>query len=138
MLGADGVEQVLSYVLSLTGRTPGPGPVAPDVLAAGKSKFATYCVACHGADAHGNTLMGAPNLTDSIWLEGGSVKEIRETITHGHSGHMPAHLEKLGATRVRLLAAYVLSLSQPPGAAAPPQTAPAGETAPAGSNHGGR
>ncbi|HLW25980.1 MAG TPA: cytochrome-c oxidase, cbb3-type subunit III [Steroidobacteraceae bacterium] len=138
VLGTEGVEQVLSYVLSLTGRTPSPAPVAPEVLAAGQSKFATYCVACHGADAHGNTLMGAPNLADSIWLEGGSVKEIRETITRGHSGHMPAHLEKLGETRVRLLAAYVLSLSQPSGAPAQPQTAPVGETAPAGSNHGGR
>ena len=62
---------------------------------------------------NGNTVIGAPNLTDNIWLDGGSVKDIRETITKGRTNHMPAHLERLGEMKVRLLAAYVLSLSQP-------------------------
>ena len=57
--------------------------------------------------------MGAPNLTDRIWLDGGSLTDIRETIINGRTNKMPAHLERLGETKVRLLAAYVLSLSQP-------------------------
>jgi cytochrome c oxidase cbb3-type subunit 3 len=70
------------------------------------------CTACHGADGTGNKIVGAPNLTDNIWLYGGSVNDIRETITNGRTNHMPAHLERLGDTKVRLLAAYVLSLSR--------------------------
>ena len=66
--------------------------------------------ACHGADAHGNPALGAPNLTDGIWLHGGSLATMRETIEKGRTGTMPAHAARLGETRVKLLAAYVLSL----------------------------
>lgn len=111
-LGHDGVENVLAYVLSLSGRTP-ETVASPEHLAAGKTTFTTICSACHGVDGKGNPLLGAPNLTDKIWLHGGSVADIRETITNGRTNKMPAHLERLGETRVRLLAAYVLSLSQP-------------------------
>jgi cytochrome c oxidase cbb3-type subunit 3 len=91
---------------------------------AGKALFTTMCTACHGADGKGNPIVGGPNLTDNIWLYGGSVNDIRETITNGRTNHMPAHLERLGDTKVRLLAAYVLSLSRPgvpqPGLPPPP------------------
>ena len=116
VLGPAGVEQVMAYVLSLSGRH-----AADDSVAAGATTFATYCAACHGADGKGNQQIGAPDLTDQIWLHGGSEQDIRETITNGRKSHMPAQLERLGSTRVRLLAAYVLSLSQP---AAAPATAP--------------
>jgi cytochrome c oxidase cbb3-type subunit 3 len=112
VLGTPGVEQVMTYVLSLSGRQ-WQGHSSPDSIAAGKEKFTTFCTACHGADAKGTLALGAPNLTDGIWLHGGSVDDIRETITNGRTNHMPAHLERLGETKVRLLAAYVLSLSQP-------------------------
>jgi cytochrome c oxidase cbb3-type subunit 3 len=108
VLGPQGVEQVEAYVLSLSGRH------AVDASAtAGKTQFDTLCTACHGADGRGNQALGAPNLTDEIWLHGGSEKDIRETITNGRMNHMPAHLERLGETKVRLVAAYVLSLSAP-------------------------
>jgi cytochrome c oxidase cbb3-type subunit III len=112
ILGHDGVEQVLAYVLTLSGRQS-PDPHAAELASAGKTRFETMCAACHGADGKGNTVLGAPNLTDNIWLHGGTVKDIRETITNGRTNHMPAHLERLGQTRVRLLAAYVLHLSPP-------------------------
>jgi cytochrome c oxidase cbb3-type subunit 3 len=113
VLGADGVEQVMAFVLSLSGRElKGPAGSAESVTA-GKVRFTTMCSACHGADGKGNQALGAPNLTDSVWLHGGSVDEIRETIAKGRSNAMPAHLERLGDTKVRLLAAYVLSLSRP-------------------------
>jgi len=118
VLGADGVEQAVAYVLTLSGRNL-PGASASQ-LAAGKAKFTTFCSGCHGADGKGSTIIGAPNLTDSIWLHGGSIKDIRETITDGRTNHMPAHLERLGDTKVRLLAAYVLSLSQPRSSAPAP------------------
>jgi len=104
-LGSDGVENVLAYVLSLSGREVPAGDVA-----AGAKIFATNCIACHGPDGKGNQLLGAPNLTDHVWLYGGSVDAVRNSIAKGHQGHMPAQLARLGPQRVKLLAAYVLSL----------------------------
>jgi cytochrome c oxidase cbb3-type subunit 3 len=105
-LGGDGgVEDVLAYVLSLSGRHVPAGDVEN-----GRAKFTTICVACHGADGRGNQTLGAPNLTDQVWLNGGAIATIRETISHGRQAAMPAQLERLGETRVKLLAAYVISL----------------------------
>lgn len=110
-LGGDsGVEDVLKYVMSLSGRDLPAGD-----LANGKTKFQTICSACHGADGHGNQQLGAPNLTDHIWLNGGSIVAVRESIANGRRAEMPAHLQRLGATRVNLLAAYVISLGSPQG-----------------------
>jgi len=107
-LGGDsGVEDVLRYVMSLSGRELPAGD-----LANGQAKFQTICSACHGVDGRGNQQLGAPNLTDRIWLNGGSVIAVRESIANGRHGEMPAHLERLGATRVNLLAAYVVSLGR--------------------------
>jgi cytochrome c oxidase cbb3-type subunit 3 len=111
VLGDTGVENVLAYVTSLSGRSLPAGDVGE-----GKRKFAEICVACHGADAKGNRQIGAPNLTDSIWLYGGSVVTVRESIANGRQEQMPAHLARLGEIRTKLLAAYVLSL----GGAEPP------------------
>jgi cytochrome c oxidase cbb3-type subunit 3 len=54
--------------------------------------------------------LGAPNLTDQIWLNGGALATVRESIAKGRHAEMPAHLARLGQTRVNLLAAYVISL----------------------------
>ena len=112
VLGSAGVENVVAYVLSLSGRTLPAGDTA-----AGEKLYATDCIACHGADGKGNTLLGAPNLTDQTWLYGGSVDAIRTSISKGRQGHMPAQLARLGELRVRLLAAYVLSLGNANGSA---------------------
>jgi cytochrome c oxidase cbb3-type subunit III len=109
MLGAAGVEDVLDYVFSLQGRVLTAGDVK-----AGGEKFAQLCAGCHGADARGNVALGAPNLTDGIWLHGGSLAAVRDSIAKGRGGTMPAHAERLGDTRIRLVAAYVLSLGAPP------------------------
>lgn len=106
VLGESGVNEVASYVMSLGGRQ------APaDWVAAGKERFATICAGCHGADAQGNAMLGAPNLTDGTWLHGGDFDTVRATITNGRDSQMPAHATTLGDSKVRLLAAYVLSLS---------------------------
>ena len=108
VLGPDGTANVAEYVLALSSRS-----VNETAAAAGKEKFQQLCVACHGPDGKGNPAMGAPNLTDNIWLYGGSKKAIMETIEKGRAGRMPAHAEFLGEAKVHLLAAYVYSLSHP-------------------------
>lgn len=99
------VENVAQYVLSLSGATSDP---IKAVL--GKSKFGA-CAACHGADAHGNQLLGSPNLTDKTWLFGGSAEAIMETIRKGRTSTMPPFKDFLGEAKVHVLAAYVWSLS---------------------------
>lgn len=107
VLGEAGVKEVTHYVLSLSGSQHDA-----KLAAAGKEKFATVCAACHGPDGKGNQALGAPNLTDKIWLYGGSEASIIETITKGRNGQMPVWGEKLGEAKVHLLAAYVYGLSQ--------------------------
>jgi cytochrome c oxidase cbb3-type subunit 3 len=111
VLGDQGVDNAAAYVLSLSGRKAPAGNVAE-----GKTIFMTTCLACHGEDGRGNQALGAPNLTDNIWLYGGSFDTVRATIANGRQGQMPAQGERLGADRVRLLAAYVLSLGHEPAA----------------------
>jgi cytochrome c oxidase cbb3-type subunit 3 len=77
---------------------------------AGAQVFATYCTACHGADAHGNPALGTPNLTDNIWLYGGSMGEIKTTISNGRNGQMPAHAHILSPEKIHLLTAYIYGL----------------------------
>jgi cytochrome c oxidase cbb3-type subunit 3 len=112
-LGAEGAKDVAHYVLSLSGS-------AHDSIrkARGENAFKSTCAACHGADGKGNPALGAPNLTDGIWLHGSGEAAILEQINKGRQNQMPAHKELLSATKIHLLAAYVYSLSQgsaPPG-----------------------
>lgn len=71
--------------------------------------FANNCAVCHGADGGGN--YGFPNLTDKEWLYGGTAEKIKETLTHGRSGSMPAWGAVLGERNVLAAAEYVVSLS---------------------------
>jgi len=103
--GEAGVADMTEYVFSLSGRK-----VDQAAAARGAEKYQTLCVACHGADGTGNQALGAPNLTDNIWLYGGSPARVQETIAKGRNGKMPAQ-EFLGEAKVHLLAAYVYSLS---------------------------
>jgi cytochrome c oxidase cbb3-type subunit 3 len=104
--GEEGVNQVATYVMSLSGRD-----VDAKLAAAGKEKFDMFCVGCHMTDGTGNQALGAPNLTDNVWLYGGSPRTIKETIAKGRNGKMPAHSEFLGSAKSHILAAYVYSLS---------------------------
>ena len=80
---------MLSYVLSLSGRKLEAGDPR-----AGAAKFAELCAACHGPAALGNPAMGAPNLSDAVWLHGGSLAAVRESIEKGRTGAMPAHVAR--------------------------------------------
>jgi cytochrome c oxidase cbb3-type subunit 3 len=106
VLGAEGVEQVVAYVQTLSGQQADPAQAA-----AGEVHFQTVCSACHGMDGKGNPLLGAPNLTDGTWLYGSDAASIREAVLKGRNNQMPAFEERLGEQRVRLLAAYVLRMT---------------------------
>lgn len=105
-LGEAGVDDLVAYVRNLSGHS-----VDPEQATAGATRYAAFCVACHGPDGRGSTVLGAPNLTDDIWLYGGSDEDLRRTIAEGRQHAMPAHRSLLGEDRVRLLAAWVLQLA---------------------------
>jgi len=106
VLGDEGVSEVLEYVLSFTGRASDA-----DLVKKGKQRFMTICVACHGPDAKGNPALGAPDLTNDIWLYGGSRDRIEYSIRNGRNGQMPTFEGNLSADKIHILAAYVKSMS---------------------------
>ena len=101
------VRNVANYVLSLSGS-------AHNNLAAelGKPKFGV-CAACHGADGKGNQALGAPNLSDKVWLHGWGEEAVINMVNAGKVNVMPAFEARLSAEQIQVLAAYVWSLSQP-------------------------
>ncbi|KHF25212.1 cytochrome-c oxidase, cbb3-type subunit III [Solemya velum gill symbiont] len=102
------LDQLTDYVFSLSGREGIDAASAE----AGKAQFLTLgCIACHGMDGTGNQALGAPNLTDEIWLYGASAGVVKKTILEGRQGVMPAHKEFLGNDKSHLIAAYIYSLS---------------------------
>jgi len=108
--GEAGVKEVAAYVISLSGRS-----VNADLAKAGKAKFG-MCAGCHGSDGQGSLAlglpMGAPNLSDNIWLYGGTQRAIEESIRNGRAGVMPPWKDILGAEKVHVISAYIYSLSQ--------------------------
>jgi cytochrome c oxidase cbb3-type subunit 3 len=109
--GLDGLMQPAEiadsahYVLSLAGKPH-------DAAAAGRgaATFAAQCAACHGEAGKGNVELGAPNLTDAIWLYGGDLASVTESIVTGRGGVMPAFGERLKAEEIKMLAVYVHAL----------------------------
>ncbi|MFZ2217899.1 MAG: cytochrome-c oxidase, cbb3-type subunit III [Rhodoferax sp.] len=99
------VKNLAQYVLSLSG-----SPNDSVLAALGKEKFAA-CAACHGANGKGNVALGAPNLTDDIWLHGYGEAAIISMINNGKVNQMPAQGEKLTEGQIHVLTSYVWSLS---------------------------
>ena len=106
-LGDQGVTEVANYVLSLSGQS-----TDTQLADAGKARYLGICIACHGPDGKGNPAAGAPNLTDNIWLYGGTLDDIQNSTKNGRNGKMPAWGPVLGNDRTRLAAAWVLSQSR--------------------------
>jgi cytochrome c oxidase cbb3-type subunit 3 len=105
--GDAGVAEVVAYVRSLSGK-----PADPALVEAGKARYMQVCIACHGMEGKGMQALGAPNLTDDVWLYGGSEAAITEGLIKGRFGKMPPHRDILGPERTRILSAYVKSLSE--------------------------
>ena len=107
----DDVKNVANFVLSLSGS---PNDSVRAEL--GRAKFGV-CAACHGPDGKGNQALGSANLTDNIWLHGYGEEAIVAMINNGKVNQMPAQADKLTAPQINVLASYVWSLSNKPGAA---------------------
>jgi cytochrome c oxidase cbb3-type subunit 3 len=106
ILKKDEIVTVANYVRSLSGLSTAPGYDA----ATGKKIFTENCVSCHGDGGKGNPEVGAPNLTDQIWLYGSDEASIIETITFGRAGVMPAWTGRLDPVTIKALTVYVHSL----------------------------
>ena len=104
--GEQGIDNMVNYVRSLSGLAE-----ADDAAQAMQPMFVALCSACHNADGSGNELLGGPDLTDDVWLYGGTEDDVRDTIVNGRNGIMPPHGDLLGDNRTKILAAYVSSLS---------------------------
>ena len=104
-LGAEGVKNVAHYVRSFSGLTTDSLRVA-----FGREIYAQNCVACHGADGRGNRELGAPNLTDAIWLYGSDRASIIEGLWNGRGGMMPAWAGRLDESTIKALTIYVHTL----------------------------
>ena len=109
----DDVKNVANYVLSLSG-----SPHDSLRASLGKAKFGA-CAACHGMDGKGNQALGAPNLTDGIWLHGWGENAIVSIINTGKVNQMPAQADKLTEAQIHVLTSYVWGLSNRGGAARP-------------------
>ena len=103
---AEDVRNVANYVLSLSG-----SPHNSVAAQLGKPKFAA-CAACHGADGKGNQALGAPNLTDKVWLHGWGEAAIVAMINNGKTNVMPAQGARFTPEQAKVLTAYVMNLSQ--------------------------
>ncbi len=105
ILTPDQIDQVANYVMTLSGEQADAGKAA-----AGKDIFAQNCAACHGDDGKGNREFGAPNLTDKLWLYGGTLADVKAQVTKPHMGVMPAWAKRLDDATIKELAIYVHSL----------------------------
>lgn len=106
VLGEEGVPEVVAYVQTLSGQK-----ADAEMAVAGKARFEMICMACHGMDGTGNPALGAPNLTDDTWLYSSDPSDIEYAIRNGRNGKMPAFGNMLSEDHRRLLAAYVMGLS---------------------------
>lgn len=106
LLKKEEISNVADYVRTLSGL---PADKAAD-LKAGAKVYAETCAACHGDNAKGNLEVGAPNLTDAIWLFGSDKATIVEGLTNGRGSAMPVWGERLDATTIKALTVYVHTL----------------------------
>ena len=88
------------------------GPFTAAQATAGAGLYQSTCAACHGAEGKGNKALGAPNLTDDVWLYGSSEATIVHSILNGRNNRMPAQEQTLTSEQIRLVAAWVWGLSK--------------------------
>jgi len=107
ILGDQGINETTQYLLAMNNRN------ADSAMAtAGEKHFNTYCTACHGPEGKGNQMLGAPNLSDGIWLYGGTAAKITQTLRAGRNGAMPAFGDVLSEDKIHILTAWVYGLRE--------------------------
>ncbi len=105
ILSDDEIAQVVQYVRLMSGQEH------EEALAtAGEEIYLQQCAACHMDDGSGDPFQGAPALNDAIWLYGGSVESITETVVYSRFGVMPPWTERLSEAEIRSVATYVHGL----------------------------
>lgn len=107
LLSEEQISGVVEYVRHISGQE-----ADANMLEAGRQVYPESCAVCHGAEGKGNPAMGAPDLTNDIWLYGGSKEQLVKTIRDGRMGKMPPHKEFLGEAKIHLLVTYILSISE--------------------------
>lgn len=105
MLEKDEIKAVVQHVLAISGADHDAA-----MAATGATVYADNCASCHADDGTGDITQGAPNLTDAIWLYGGSKDQITETVKYSRFGVMPAWGQRLSDAEVKAVAAYVHQL----------------------------
>jgi cytochrome c oxidase cbb3-type subunit 3 len=105
LLEPEQIDQVVNYVMSLSGE-----PMDASMVAAGATVFEDECASCHAEDGSGDRDQGAPNLSDAIWLYGGSYDAIKDTVTNSRYGVMPNWNTRLTEAQIRAVSAYVHQL----------------------------
>lgn len=103
------IRTLVTYVRHLAGLEQAEA----GALEVGETLFGENCAACHGEDARGDPTLGAPNLTDGIWISGGDRDTIYRTAFNGQMGHMPHWDDRLSPVQLKILALYVRNLSRP-------------------------
>ncbi len=110
MLDRNQIDDVATYVLSLSGQASEPSKDQAAAIKSGAVIFADQCAACHGENGKGNQELGAPNLTDDIWLYGGTKADIVRQVYQPRQGVMPAWAGRLDPVTIKSLATYVHAL----------------------------
>lgn len=105
LLEKEEIDQVVNYVMSLSGE-----PQDADKVAPGAVIFADNCASCHMEDGTGDRSQGAPNLADAIWLYGGDHATLTETVYNSRYGVMPNWNARLTEAQIRAVTAYVHQL----------------------------
>jgi len=105
ILEKEEVEAVVQYVRSISGAEHDA-----TLAEAGKDTYLDQCSACHADDGTGNRDLGAPNLTDAVWLYGGDVNSLTETVMNARFGVMPPWGERLTEAEINAVTAYVHQL----------------------------
>ncbi len=106
ILGDDGVTNVVEFVKDMASTNHSPS------FTKGKEMYQQFCIACHGNNGEGNQALGAPRLSDDIWLYGNSEYQLRHSISIGRSGVMPAFENRLNDTEVKILTAWLVHSKQ--------------------------
>ena len=105
ILKANEISAVADHVRSLSGLSTEKGAD----LTLGKKVFADNCSLCHGLEGKGNRELGAPNLTDKIWLYSSDKETIMQGVQNGRGGVMPAWEGRLSEPIIKALTVYVYS-----------------------------
>lgn len=113
IIDAGSINDVVTYIQSLSNSQIGNGARVEESLSVtrGEKVFGKFCASCHGQNAEGNTIFGAPNLTDNYWLYGDDKDALVHSVYYGRAGVMPAWKDRLSELDIKVLSMYVAQMA---------------------------